>query len=189
MYVRSEFAKRITPINTTDGPTRTAADTAVCSPADCATVIEANQIQVGTRLRFRVSGTLASVITTPGVARFLVKMGIITVFDTLAILLDTVAAHAALPFVLIIELECRVAGAGTTAKFMPVGCTFTSEAILGVPASQPTAGATVALPWAAAPALGTGFDSTIANILTLHSTQTVDTGEVIVQGYCVEQIG
>lgn len=117
------------------------------------------------------------------------KFGIITVFDTGAILLDTVAAHAALPFVLRGELECRAAGAGTTAKFMPKGWTYTSEGILGVPATQPTAGATAALPWATAPVLGTGFDSTVDNILTLHSTQTVATGELIVQGYTVEQIG
>lgn len=179
----------ITPVNTTAGPTRTAADTAVCSPADCAIVLDANQITLGTILRIRASGKLSTVITTPGVIQFLVKFGAITVFDTGAVLGDTVAAHSNMPFTLDLSIVCQSVGASTSAKFMPGPCFLFSESILGVPASMPKANAVAALPWNTTPALGTGFDSTVTNILTLHSTQTVATGSLTVLTYSVEQTG
>ena len=187
-FIRSNVAQRITPAHIDAGPTRTAADTAVCTPPSAACIIEANQIALGTVLRFRLAGNIKTVITTPGVIRFLVKFGTITVFDTLAVLGDTVAAHTNKPFVLELELVCVTVGAGTSATFIGTG-RLSSESILGTTASSPTADAAAVLPWNATPAAGTGFDSTIANILTVHNTQTVATGEVIVQQYCVEQIG
>ena len=178
----------LSPINTTSGPARTAADTAVCSPADCALVLDANQITLGTILRIRAAGKLSTVITTPGVIQFLVKFGAVTVFDTGAVLGDTVAAHSNEPFVLELELTCRTVGAGTTAKMIGTG-RLTSESILGVPASMPKANAVATLPWNTAPVVGTGFDSTNTIILTLHSTQTVATGSLTIEQYTVEQIG
>jgi len=187
-YQRSDIARRLNGPSITAGPTRTAADTAVCSPADSPVVIEAGQIIAGTKLRIRAAGKLTTVLTTPGVIQFLVKMGSITVFDGGAVLGDTVATHTDMPFVLEIDLDCRTAGAGTTAKFIGTGLLF-SENILGSPAAPPKAGAVALLPWNTAPAVGTGFDSTIANILTLHSTQTVATGFLTVEQYAVWQTG
>jgi hypothetical protein len=187
-YARSNIAQKLNGPSITAGPTRTAADTAVCSPADSPVVIEAGQIIAGTKLRIRLAGKVSTVITTPGVIQFLVKFGSITVFDSGAVLGDTVVAHTDKPFVCEMELDCRVAGASTTAKFIGTGILF-SESILGVPATMPKANAVAVLPWSAAPAVGTGFDSTIANILTVHSTQTVATGSLTVEQWTVEQIG
>jgi hypothetical protein len=184
----SRASRILSPANLIAGPTRTAADTAVCSPSDSAVVVDANQIALGTILRIRIAGKISTVITTPGVIQFLVKFGTITVFDSGAVLGDTVAAHTDKPFILEIELTCRSVGAGTAAKFIGTG-KLISESILGVPATMPKASASAALPWNAAPAVGTGFDSTVANILTVHSTQTVATGSLTVEQYTVEQIG
>lgn len=185
-YTRSNVWRRLNGPSITSGPTRTAADTAVCSPADSPVLIEAGQVIAGTKLRISASGKLSSVITTPGVARFLAKMGIITAWDTRAILLDTVAAHVNMPFKLQIDLDCRVAGASTTAQLFGSGLFF-CENILGSPASPPKAGAVAILPWAVPPDLGTGFDSTIDNVLTLHSTQIVATGSLTLEQWTVEQ--
>lgn len=187
-YARSNNAQKLNAPSITAGPARTAADTAVCTPADSPVVIEAGQIIAGTKLRLRLAGKVTTVITTPGVIQFLVKLGTTTVFDAGAVLGDTVAAHTDKPFVCEIELDCRVAGAGTTGKIIGTGLLF-SESILGVTAAMPKAVAVATLPWNAAPAVGTGFDSTVANILTVHSTQTVATGSLTVEQWTVEQIG
>lgn len=187
-FTRSMVAQRLNGPSLTAGPTRTAADTAVCSPADSPVVLEAGQITLGTKLRIRLAGKLTTVITTPGVIQFLVKFGSITVFDGGAVLGDTVATHTDKPFVCLLELDCRVIGASTTAKMIGSGLLF-SESILGTVVTSPTADAVAVLPWNTAPVVGTGFDSTIANILTVHSTQTVATGSLTVEQWTVEQIG
>lgn len=174
--------------STVDGATLTAAAAASCIPAGNVVTIPPNWWEVGKRMIIRVRGRMSSVITTPGTARFDIRMGAVVAWDSLAMLLDTVAAHVTKPFALDIELVCRSIGAGTAATLFGFGV-FHSENLLGVPAAQPTANASAMLPWGATPAVGTGFDSTVSNAVNCFFTQTVATGSMTVHDYAIHVPG
>ncbi len=166
-----------------DGPPLTAASAASCIPTGNKITLPNNFFdRPGKSLRIEAHGRISSLITTPGTARFDVRLGGIVVFDSQAILLDTVAAHINVAWWLEIMLVCRAVGNSTTANLMGVG-RWTCEDTLGVPASAPKGVLSAILPWNAAPAAGGGFDSTAANALDLFFTQTVATGSMTVHQY------
>jgi len=173
----------------TDGPTITAASPTSCIPTADKITLPNKFFYPGRRIKFAMSGRISSVITTPGTARYDIRMGAegtTVVFDSLAILLDTVAAHTNVPWFLDVELTCRVAGATTLTTFFPSKALWTCEDILGVPATAPKGVLSAALPWNTAPALGAGMDNTAASILDVFFTQTVATGSMTVHSYSVD---
>lgn len=168
-----------------DGPVLTAAAAATCLPPAAKFTLTNGFFQIGRVLRLTLRGRISSVITTPGTARFDVRLAGLVVFDSLAILLDTVAAHTNVPFKLEIMLTCRSIGNGTVATVFGQG-DFTCEDILGVPATAPKGVLTAMLPWNTAPAVGAGFDSTAANSVDVFFTQTAATGSMTVHQYTLE---
>lgn len=168
-----------------DGPILTAAAAATAIPAAAKITLPNNYFEIGRSLRITASGKISSLITTPGTARFDVRLGGTVVFDSLAILLDTVAGHTNVGWWLEILLTCRAIGA--TANLMGQG-KWTSEDILGVPATAPKGVLTAMLPWNSAPAVGGNFDNGLANTLDLFFTQTVATGSLTVLQYAVESM-
>ena len=158
-----------------DGTAVTAAAATTILPPAAKYTLPANFFQIGRQLKITATGRISSVITTPGTARFDVRFGSTVVFDGLAVLLDTVAAHVNVGWWLDILLTCRAIGA--TASLMGQG-TFTAENILGVPAAAPKGVLAAILPWNSAPAVGNTFDSTAVQQLDLFFTQTVATGSV-----------
>ena len=103
-------------------------------------------------------------------------------FDSLAILLDTVAGHTTVPWWLEIEMTCRAIGA--TGNLFTQG-RWSCEDILGVPATAPKGVLTAMLPWNVAPAVGANFDSTASQTIDMFFTQTVATGQMILHQYTV----
>ncbi len=170
-----------------DGSPITAASATSCIPAHAKITLPNNFFYVGRMLRIRASGRISSVITTPGTARFDVRLGSVVAFDGLAVLLDTVAAHTNVGWLLEILLTCRAVGSGTATNLMGQGL-WTCEDILGVPATAPKGVLSAILPWNSAPAVGTGFDNTVANTLDLFFTQTVTTGSMTLHQYLVESL-
>lgn len=142
---------------------------------------------IGKAVRIKATGRISSLITTPGTARFDIRLGGTVVFDGLAVLLDTVAAHTNVGWSLEIILTCRAQGNSTVANLMGQG-TWICEDILGVPATAPKGVLTAILPWNSAPAPGAGFNSTIAQTLDLQFTQTASTGSITVHQYVVEAL-
>src|SRR4051812_15873281 len=115
-----------------DGTANTAGTAASCIPAQAKFTIPANTFDApGKMLLIKASGRITSLITTPGTARFDVRLGGTVMFDGLAVLLDSVAAHTNVGWTLEIQMTMRTAGAAAT--FWGQG-TWTSEDILGVPA-------------------------------------------------------
>lgn len=172
----------------TDGPTLTAAAAASCIPTEAKYTFPPQYFKAGKILRIEMSGRISSVITTPGTARFDVRLGSAgstVVFDSLAILLDSVAAHTNVHWSFGVDLVCRAAGSGTSTTFFPMNARFTSEDILGVPATAPKGVLTATLPWNTAPAVGAGCDNTANNVLDVFFTQTVATGSLTVHNYVV----
>jgi hypothetical protein len=133
------------------------------------------------------AGRLSSVVTTPGTFRLDLRMGAVTVFDTLAVPLNIVA-QTTVPWFFEANIVCRSAGSGTTATLFGQG-QLNSTAFLNVPAvaTGPWSGIIV-VPYNTAPVAGTGFDSTVANAFDFRFTQTVATGQFIMHTFLIEEI-
>lgn len=139
-------------------------------------------------IRVAASGRISCAITTPGTARFDLSLGgSVIAFDSLAINLNIVAktnVHWALDLM----LYCQASGGGTTATLFPGACYFESEAVIGSP--LPTVGGSggVLLPYNTAPAVGTGFDSTVSQSIEPFFTQTVGTGSITLHTLLIEAL-
>lgn len=169
-----------------DGSALTAAAAASMLPGQAKYNLPAGFLQfIGQVLQIKASGRVSTVITTPGTIRFDVRFGAIVVFDGLAVLPDTVAAHTNVGWYLDILLTVRSVGNGTAATLFGQG-TWTCEDILGVPATAPKGVLTAMLPWNSAPTVGNGFDSTTANTVDVFFTQTVATGSLTCHQYTLE---
>lgn len=126
--------------------------------------IPANYEKLATKFRVRVAGGISNIVTTPGTITFQCMMGSIVAFTSGAIQMNA-TAHTLLPFWLDVVLRVDSTGSGTAAKFLGMGkvngIMFTNTA-----AQVDAVNTTGEFPCpATAPAVGTGFDSTIANIL------------------------
>ena len=123
----------------------------------------------GKSLRVSARGRISTIVTTPGTFQFFVTFGTvaspINVFSSGTLNLNTTAqTNATWEFEAI--LTCRAIGNGTAANMMGIG-SWTSRAIIGSPAVASGAPATQLMP-DTAPAVGTGFDSTITNVVDLQ---------------------
>jgi hypothetical protein len=174
-------------IGTSDGPTLTAAAAASCIPANLLTTVQAGYWQVGRTWHVMAAGRVSCVVTTPGTFRLDMRMGAVTVFDTLAVPLNIVA-QTTVPWFFEMNIVCRSAGAGATATLFGQG-QLNSTAFLNVPAvaTGPWSGIIV-VPYNVAPAAGTGFDSTVANAFDFRFTQTVATGSFTLHSFLIEEV-
>lgn len=164
-----------------DGPALTAAAAATCLPGAAGFTFPASLLKIGDEFRVTASGRISCVVTTPGTARFDVRFGSAVVFDGLAMNLNT-TAQVNVPWWLDVKLTCRSIGSGTSATMFGQGV-FASPAIVG--AAVITAGGSTqfVLPNSTAPAVGSGFDSTVSNAISLFFTQTVATGSLTLHTY------
>lgn len=170
------------------GAANTTGAAASCIPPRNKITLPNNYWREGRTWRLTASGSISSLITTPGTARFDIRLGATIVWDSLAILLDTVAAHTNVGWMLEVLLTCRaVGGTGATSNLMGQG-KWTCEDILGVPATAPKGVLTAILPWNSAPAVGTSFDNSLQNTVDLFFTQTVATGSMTLQQYLLEEL-
>ena len=171
--------------NSVDGPTLTAAAAASCIPTPNRGTLNKIFFQVGKKIRIMLAGRISCVVTTPGTARFDVRLGpsgTIIVFDTGALNLNVVV-KTNVPWWLDIWLSCRAIGAGTATTLFGFG-QFISEAVVGAPANTAGGNGVLMCP-VGAPAVGTGFDNTAANVLDVFFTQTVATGSLTVHEFNV----
>ena len=145
--------------------------------------LQPNVLRTKDVLNLKATGRISSVITTPGTAQFDLAFGTslgLAVINTGAILLDSVAAHTNVGWIL--DLWGTVRTEGNAANIFWQG-TWTCEDILGVPATAPKSAAVALLPWNTAPAVGANFDNTIAQPIDLNFTQTVATGSCQLHQY------
>lgn len=171
----------------TDGPTLTAAAAASCVPTYVPTTLPAGYWQIGRIWRLRANGRISCVVTTPGTARFDLRLGGIVVFDTLAIPLNIVA-KVNVRWDLDVLLTCRSVGSGTLATLFPSG-QWWSEANINtaVPTTGPGPGGCL-VPFNTAPVVGAGFNSQSALTLDMFFTQTVATGSMTLHQFLIEQM-
>ena len=166
-----------------DGPTLTAAAAATCLPGAAKHTFPAAYFLIGRKLRVRAQGRISCVVTTPGTARFDLRLGGTVVFDSGALNLNIVAKNN-VPWLLDIELTCRAIGASAT--LFGVG-QFQSEAVVGAPLPSVGGNGTLLCP-VGAPAVGGTFDSTTSQQLDMFFTQTVATGSMTLHMFSVESL-
>lgn len=121
----------------------------------------------GRRLAVRASGRISNIVTTPGTLTLRFKLGPtanIAVTTSQAIQLNAVA-KTNVGWYLDLEMLVRSVGSSTTATIFGQG-RWLSEAVVGSGLASAT-GAGEAIWQASAPAVGTGFDSTVANQIDL----------------------
>jgi hypothetical protein len=156
-------------------------------PAQAVYTLPSNYFYIGKVLRVRALGRISAAVAGPNL--------------TLSFWLGTVAtpivAWTSSAFALVarattnvtweldLMMTCRAVGSGTNANLMGVGC-MTSEACLGSAASV----ATSAMLPLTAPAVGTGFDSTITNVANLAATWGTNSGSnsLLLHAYTLESM-
>lgn len=141
----------------------------------------ANFFRVGKRIRVVAAGRVSNIVTTPGTLTLDLRIGpalppTIVCANGGAMSLNIVA-KTNVPWLLYWELTCRAIGATTAANLMHQG-EWTSESVIGSGVPTATGAGTHMLP-NAAPAVGTGFDSTISNYLDLFATWSLNNANSI----------
>ncbi len=139
-----------------------------------------NYLKKGSKFRIRVMGGISNVVTAQPTFTFQVMMGSIAAWSSGAITTNT-TANTLLPFTLDIELRVDSIGTGTTAKLIGTGTLHCAAFASGSTA--------ISVP-IASPAVGTGFDSTIANILDFWvGISASQSGNAVqIYDYTVEQL-
>ena len=144
--------------------------------------------RIGKRLIVRASGRISNIVTTPGTLTLRVKLGPtanIAVATSSAIQLNAVA-KSNVGWFLGLGLVVRSVGSGTAATIMAQG-TWQSESVVGsaVPASG---GAGAAMWQAATPVVGTGFDSTVDNLVDLTAQFSLTGNSIQAHMYALEDL-
>jgi hypothetical protein len=152
----------------------------------------ANYLEIGKKFRVVFKAGLSNIVTTPGTFNVQIKLGPtanIAVYDSGAIQLNA-TAHTTLPFWGEIELTCRSVGSATSATLMGLG-QFTGRMVtLTAGQTDDAQGMQTIIAPATAPAVGTGFDSTVTNIMDLwvgFSISNAGNG-IQIQTYAVEAL-
>lgn len=164
-----------------DGTANTTGTAASCIPPAAKITLPNNYWQIGKMLRVTAVGRISCVVTTPGTARYDIRLGGTVVFDSGALNLNIVA-KTNVPWYLEIILTCRAIGA--TANLMGQGL-WQSEAVIASAANAAGGNGCLLCP-VGAPAVGSNFDSTAALALDMFFTQTVATGSMTLHQYAVE---
>jgi hypothetical protein len=127
--------------------------------------------RIGKALKIRAAGRISTVVTTPGTLTLALRFGSIDVWTSGAMTLNVVA-KTNVPWILDLEVFSRAIGSATSANLLGIG-SFLSEAVIASVA--PTAGGqlTHVLPYNTAPAVGSGFDSSAAQLIDLMGTWSV----------------
>lgn len=163
-----------------DGSAITAASATSCLTGLCKYPYPGCYVKVGDVLEAYWAGRISCVVTTPGTARFDLRMGSTVIWDSGALNLNT-TAKTNVPFVLKVKLFVRAVGSGTATNALGIG-EFQSEAVIGAPTNT-TGGNGVLLCPVGAPAVGTGWDGSITNVIDSFFTQTVATGSMTLHNF------
>lgn len=169
-----------------DGSALTAAAAASCLPPAAKFTLPANYFNaVGKAIRITAHGRISCVVTTPGTARWDVRLGGTVVADTLAIPLNIVA-KTNVPWFLQMIVTARAIGA--SANLMQGGFWLSEAALnVAVPSTGPGPGGNT-LPYNTAPVVGSNFDSTASQAVDLFFTQTVATGSMTLHQFVLESL-
>jgi hypothetical protein len=159
-----------------DGPALTASIVATSIAVPTKLTLPVGFWVPGKKLRVTTYGRISTVVTTPGTLTLDVRMGAVIAHTSQALALNIVAKTNVL-WKHQVVLQCRSIGPGTGTTLLGLG-DFTSEAVIGSP--LPTVGGSgVLMIPASAPAVGTGFDSTLSQVVDLFATWSISNANSI----------
>lgn len=132
-------------------------------------IIPGGFLQLGDMLHIRVAGGVSNIVTAQPTFTFEAVMGpanppTIIVHASQACL-TTTTAHALIPFEYDLWMRLDSEGSGTAAKFLSQAKLTGLPFLISGAVADPTLGVGELMAPAVSPAVGTGYDSTIANIL------------------------
>lgn len=151
-------------------------------------------LQLGDTVRVRASGGISNIVTSQPTFTFQVMMGTaqpsnIIAFTTGAIT-TTTTAHTLIPFEIEIYLRLDSEGSGTAAKWLGQACLRGIMWVVSGATADLTDSMSIIMAPNTAPAVGTGFDSTVLNYLDFFvgiSASSASNGIQIYQ-YTVEYL-
>ena len=178
--------------SSSDGPALTASTT----PTSLLLAADKPQLYAGywwvkKKIRVIVDGRITTVVTTPGTLTLDLRLGpadppTIVVANGGAMSLNVVA-KTNVPWRLSWDLTCQAIGNGTLAKLMHQG-TWISEAVIGSPLPTVGGAGEHLLP-NAAPAQGTGFNSTVGLFFDLFGTWSIsNANSITVHQFHIEEL-
>lgn len=136
--------------------------------------------RAGKGVLIKFAGQLGNIATTPGTLTLDVRMGPssnIVVFNGAAMQLSS-TVHTTLPIWGEIMLTCQTVGNGTLATLMGQGVATSQCLSLTAVADSTTTVATLPMP-NTVPTAGTGFDSTVAMVVDLFGTFSLNNANAI----------
>jgi len=123
-------------------------------------------------LRFRLSGLISNIVTTPGTLTLKLYLDSVAMFSTGAMALNA-TAKTAVTWCLDGELICQAIGGGTATQLMPNGCGFQSESYVGSAAATAGGSGRILLPYNTSQALGSGFDNGPSHLFDVKATWSI----------------
>lgn len=150
--------------------------------------IPGNYMQIGTKFRVKAWGGLSNIVTTPGTVVFQIMMGTTAIWTSNTIQMTT-TANTLTPFELESTIHLITSGSGTAATFIGPGRLTALNLTIGAGANPTVTDTVIAVP-VASPAAGSGFDSTISNIMDFWAGFSINNAGNGVQlySYTVEQL-
>ena len=145
--------------------------------------LPAGVLQIGSVLRVTAKGRISNIVTTPGTLTLDVRFGSVIVFNGGAMQLNAVA-KTNVSWIFDAMLTVRAIGSGTTANLLGIG-QWTSESVVGSPLPSVGGSGTLLCP-ASAPAVGTGFDSTAAQLVDLFAAFSLTGNSIACHEYGLE---
>lgn len=142
----------------------------------------------GKKLRLHAAGRISNIVTTPGTLTLRFKLGPtsnIIVAASSAMQLNAVA-KTNVTWALDWEFDVRTIGSGTAATLIHTGV-WASESVVGSPLPSVGGAGELLIP-ASAPAVGTGFDSTVANIADLTAQFSLTGNSIQLHQFTLESM-
>jgi hypothetical protein len=171
-----------------DGPVCTAAAATPCLNDMCKYPYSGTDLKVGDVFYVEWQGRISCAATTPGTARFDLRMDSTVIWDSGAINLNT-TAKTNVKFKLSGNLFVRQVLSGTTGAAAVIGLLdFDSEAILGSAAENASGGIAGLLVPIGAPANGSTWDPSTGHTWGSSFTQTVATGSMTVHNFMAAKL-
>ena len=150
-----------------DGTAVTATTVGSLLPPHAVTTLPANLMREGNVFKIQAAGRISNIVTSPGTLTLDVRLGSVTAWASGAFNLNVVLkTNVAWWFDLLMTV--RSIGNATIATLMGQG-QFTSESVVGSAANTAGGAGAMNLP-VSAPAVGTGFDSTVSQALDFRAT-------------------
>lgn len=169
-----------------DGTAVTGTAEASLLPGQAKYSIPANFLDfAGKKIRVRAAGRISNIVTTPGTLTLRFKLGpssAIIAWNSGAIALNT-TAKTNVSWMLDLAMDLRTIGSGTGGTLIGLG-SFQAESVVGSAAGL----ANTAMVPASAPAVGAGFDTTVANVADLTAQFSLTGNSMTLHQYALESM-